>query len=261
VRDSAQPFDFRGDLVDHAVPATAQCAHQGRIAVLGQFDLHVERGHRQQLALLVVQLPLAADDGQAVKAAMEAVYCQAQDGGRMATAVAIVAHDPGVRQACGQTSAQAALELEVDGFCPEVVVGRVESDVVELQHQAVDVQKESVHQFVDAMESMESMAEQNNDVSKQTWHAMFDAMASMLPEGSMDVSEFEEMVDDGFDQLTESQQQAFDAMNDAMADGASAYDEFADAYVDAVDSTFDSFLDTHEDVEAEVEDATESLSA
>lgn len=131
----------------------------------------------------------------------------------------------------------------------------------EMTHEAVDVQKDSVHQFVDAIENMESLAEQNNDVSKQAVHAYFDAMASMLPEGGMDVSEFEEMVDDGFDQLTESQQQAFDAMNDAMKDGASAYDEFADAYVDAVDSSFDSFLDTHEDVEAEIEDATESLSA
>lgn len=131
----------------------------------------------------------------------------------------------------------------------------------EMTHEAVDAQKESIQQFVDAVENLESLAEQNSDVSKQAVHAHFDAMASMMPEDSVDFSEFEEMVDDGFDQVTDGQMQAIDAMNDAMADGASAYDEFADAYVDAVDSSFDSFLDSHEDVEAEVEDATNSLSA
>jgi ABC-type transporter Mla subunit MlaD len=130
-----------------------------------------------------------------------------------------------------------------------------------MTHEAIDVQKDSIHQFVDAIENVERLAEQNNDVSRQAAHAYFDAMSSMLPEGGADFSDFEQLVDDGFDQLTESQAQTFEAMNDAMADGASAYDEFADAYVDAVDSSFDSFLDAHEDVEAEVEGATESLSA
>jgi len=131
----------------------------------------------------------------------------------------------------------------------------------EMTHEVVDVQKDAVHQFVNLFEDVEAVTEQNNDLSKQAVHAYLDAVDSMLPVESTDLSEFEQLVDDGFDQLTESQTQAFETMQETMTDSATAYDEFADAYVDAVDSSFDSFLDAHERVEADVEDVTGSVSA
>jgi hypothetical protein len=131
----------------------------------------------------------------------------------------------------------------------------------ELTHETIDAQTQVVEQFLANVENLETLTEQNNEVSQQAIHAYLDAIETVMPEDSTDFSEIEQLVDDGFEQLSENQAEAFTAMTDAIEDGAAAYDEFAAAYTDAVDSSFDAFLETHERVEADVESAAENVEA
>lgn len=126
-------------------------------------------------------------------------------------------------------------------------------------HDVVEAQKEAVAQMTESVEQYQSFSEQNADLSKKALHAYFDAVESMMPEGTMDFSEFEQLLDEQYDALTENQAQMMTAAVEAMEENADAFDQYADSYTEVVDSSFDSFLEAHERIEGNFEDATEQL--
>lgn len=126
-------------------------------------------------------------------------------------------------------------------------------------HDLMNAQKEAVAQMTESAEQYQSLSEQNADLSKKALHAYLDAVESMLPEGSVDFAEFEELLDEQYDALTENQARMMAAAVEAMEENADAFDQYVDSYTEVVDSSFDSFLEAHERIEANFEEAGEQF--
>ena len=129
--------------------------------------------------------------------------------------------------------------------------------IVQQNQQAVaqffDAQRTASQAVVDALESLRSAQEQNVELTRDAVHAYVDALEEVAP--NADFSVVREQIDGNLDQLEDVQGDTWDGLLDAMADGQDSVEEYGETYGDLVESSFDSFLDAHETVTDDLEDA------
>ena len=129
--------------------------------------------------------------------------------------------------------------------------------IVQQNQQAVDqffdAQRTASQAVVDALESLRSAQEQNVELTRDAVHAYVDALEEVAPDA--DFSVVRKQVDENLDQLEDVQGDTWDGMLDAMENGQDSVEEYGETYGDMVESSFDSFLDAHETVAANLEDA------
>ncbi|WP_306059726.1 hypothetical protein [Natronococcus wangiae] len=128
-----------------------------------------------------------------------------------------------------------------------------------LTHDALEAQKTSFRAVVDAVESSGAVVESNADLTKGTVHAYLDALEVSLPEDSVDVETFRELVDESVDSAVDAQTESLESIAEALGESEAAYDEFAASYANVVDSSFDAALEAHEQVERNVTTVAENV--
>jgi len=129
--------------------------------------------------------------------------------------------------------------------------------IVQQNQQAVaqffDAQRTASQAVVDALESLRSAQEQNVELTRDAVHAYVDALEEVAPDA--DFSVVREQVDENLDQLEDVQGDTWDGLLDAMENSQDSVEEYGETYGDLMESSFDSFLDAHETVTDDLEDA------
>jgi hypothetical protein len=129
--------------------------------------------------------------------------------------------------------------------------------IVQQNQQAVDqffdAQRTASQAVVDALESLRSAQEQNVELTRDAVHAYVDALEEVAPDA--DFSVVREQVDKNLDQLEDVQGDTWDGLLDAMENSQDSVEEYGETYGDLMESSFDSFLDAHETVTEDLEDA------
>jgi hypothetical protein len=119
--------------------------------------------------------------------------------------------------------------------------------------QFMDVQRAASESFVEGLEGLKRIQEQNVELTQDAVHAYFDTL-EQLP-GDADFDEARELVDENFDTLEEAHAEAWAGVLESIEDGQDSVEEYTETYGDLVDSSFDSFLDAHESVEKDLSEA------
>ena len=129
--------------------------------------------------------------------------------------------------------------------------------IVQQNQQAIDqffdAQRTASQAVVDALESLRSAQEQNVELTRDAVHAYVDALEEVAPDA--DFSVVREQVDENLDQLEDVQGDTWDGLLDAMENRQDSVEEYGETYGDLMESSFDSFLDAHETVTDDLEDA------
>ncbi|MFB6119162.1 hypothetical protein [Halosegnis sp.] len=138
------------------------------------------------------------------------------------------------------------------------------SSVFEMQRGMIQQNQKALKQFVDAgrtasqavvdsLETARDVQHQNVELTREAVTAYFDALEQVAPDA--DFAPVREQVEGNFDQLVETQEDTWDGMLAAVEESQESVEEYGETYGDLVESSFDSFLEAHEAVKEDLEDA------
>lgn len=119
--------------------------------------------------------------------------------------------------------------------------------------QFLDVQRAASESFIEGLEGLKRMQEQNVELTQDAVHAYFDTLEQLS--GDADFGEVRELVDENFGTIEEAHADAWAGVLQSVEDGQDSVEEYTETYGDLVDSSFDSFLDAHEAVEEDLNEA------
>lgn len=119
--------------------------------------------------------------------------------------------------------------------------------------QFVEAGRTATRAVTDSLQSVRDVQQQNMDLTRDAVHAYFDALEEVAPDA--DFSAVREQTEASFDQLESAQGETWETMFEAVEQSQESVEEYGETYGDLVDSSFDSFLEAHEAVEEELEDA------
>jgi hypothetical protein len=116
---------------------------------------------------------------------------------------------------------------------------------------SLDFQRRMNRAMLDGMENQEETQRTGVEFARDGIHAYLDAVETMTAPGmgSRGVREMRRSVDDGFDNLLDAHEEAFEAAEEGMERSVDEYDEFSEAYLDALEAQVEALLEAHEDVQ------------
>jgi len=127
--------------------------------------------------------------------------------------------------------------------------------------QSIAAGTRSTEGVVDGVAGRESVGRRAVELQRETVHAALDALEASVPGAEEATAGIRASVDEQFDQLLAVHEEAFENVTVQLQDGAEAYDEFTRDYLAAVDEQLGLVAEAHKQLEAESVEATERLAA
>lgn len=125
--------------------------------------------------------------------------------------------------------------------------------------QGVEFQKRFNSVLVDSLESQESLQRKGVELNRNAVHTYLDAVEAAVPGTTGNVEEVRETVDEQYDALLDNHAEVFDSVEAEFAEGIETYDEATAEYIEAVDEQIETLIEAHEETEDRTLDAFDQL--
>ncbi|MEF8813320.1 MAG: hypothetical protein V5A55_05825 [Halovenus sp.] len=125
--------------------------------------------------------------------------------------------------------------------------------------QSIEFQKRFNEAVVDGMAGQESAQRRAVELQREAIHDALDALETNVPGAEDATAEVRDTVDEQFEQLLANHEEAFEDVTAELREGTETYDEFAVEYLDALDEQLALVVDAHEELEAQSTEVAEQL--
>ena len=119
-------------------------------------------------------------------------------------------------------------------------------------------QKEMAGAAIDTLDVHETSQRQAVELLQDSVHRMLDAMEGMPGAAGM-TDQVRESVDEQYEDLLSTHEEAFDTIENELGEGLDAYDELTTEYLQTLDEQLDLVLEAHEEFEHQSIEATEQV--
>lgn len=114
--------------------------------------------------------------------------------------------------------------------------------------------------FLGSMASQKDLGKRGVEISRTTVHTYLDTVSSLSPStDSGAVDEIRTTVDEQYDALLSSHEEAFDAISAELENGVESYDELLAENLNIYSDQIEAFLESHEELEAQTEQAQQQF--
>jgi hypothetical protein len=131
----------------------------------------------------------------------------------------------------------------------------------EAVERAFDLQRDVNDAVLDSMTAGKSSRRESAELVRRSIVAYLDAVEATVPGSGAAVSELRRSVDETFDGLFESQEDAFDTAEEGVERSIESYDELSGEYVRTLEQQLDALLEAHETLEDDTVETFEEMQA
>ncbi|MEF8775863.1 MAG: hypothetical protein V5A43_05085 [Haloarculaceae archaeon] len=124
---------------------------------------------------------------------------------------------------------------------------------------SVEFQQDVNQAVVNGLESQRSAQERTVELQKRVMHSALDAMEQNVPGMGDQFADLREAVDEGYDTLLETHEEAFAAVSEQFEEGASTFDEATEDALAAMDEQLEMLVSAHEELETQSVETVEGF--
>jgi DNA repair exonuclease SbcCD ATPase subunit len=119
----------------------------------------------------------------------------------------------------------------------------------------IEFQKRMNAAMLDGFEATEEAQRGTVEMTENALHSYLDVLEATVPGAASMTGQVRETVDEQFESLYQSHEEAFDVTEGEFAKGVDAYDEMAVDYLAAMNDQIEALLEAHEEIEGQTLEA------